>query len=45
MLQHAQALETAGSDTELRRFVDNINLVRRLSSLFGDGVQPLDPRG
>lgn len=45
MLLHAQALETAGSDTELRRFVDNINLVRRLSSLFGDGVQPLDPRG
>jgi hypothetical protein len=44
MLLHAQALETAGASADLRRFVDNIDLVRRLSSIYGDGVQPLDPR-
>ena len=44
MLLHAQALETAGASADLRRFVDNIDLVRRLTSIYGDGVQPLDPR-
>lgn len=44
MLTHATALETAGSSADLRRFVDNIDLVRRLSAIYGHGVQPLDPR-
>jgi hypothetical protein len=44
MLLHAQALETAGASADLRRYVDNIDLIRRLSSILGEGVQPLDPR-
>ncbi|MFO0712049.1 MAG: zinc-dependent metalloprotease [Sandaracinus sp.] len=44
MLQHAEALRTAGATTEARRYVDNIDLIRRLSYIFGGGVQPLDPR-
>ena len=44
MLQHAAALRTAGARADLRRFRDNIDLVRRLSVLLGGGVQPLDPR-
>jgi hypothetical protein len=45
MLEHAEALRAAGATTELRRYVDNINLVRRLTALFGVGTQPLDPAG
>lgn len=44
MLLHARDLETAGATTELRRYIDNIDLVRRLSVIFGEGVQPLNPR-
>ncbi|MBN8611556.1 MAG: zinc-dependent metalloprotease [Deltaproteobacteria bacterium] len=42
MLLHAEALRTAGATAETRRFIDNIDLVRRLSAMFGDGVQPID---
>jgi hypothetical protein len=45
MLLHAEALRSAGATAELRRFVDNVNLVRRLTALFGAGTQPLDPAG
>lgn len=43
LLEHAQTLETRGATRELDRFIDNLNLVRRLSWLFGFGVQPLSP--
>lgn len=42
MLLHAEALRTAGATAETRRYIDNIDLVRRLSAMFGDGVQPID---
>ncbi len=41
MLLHAQALQTAGSTVALRQYVDNIDIIRRLTSIFGDGAQPL----
>jgi len=40
MLRHAQALDAAGSDVELRSFIDNIDVVRRLSARLGAGAQP-----
>ncbi len=45
MLLHAQAIEASGTPAEVRSFTDNIDLVRRLSVILGEGVQPLDPRG
>lgn len=41
MLLHAQDLEAAGATTALRQYVDNIDIIRRLSSIFGAGAQPL----
>lgn len=42
MLLHAEALRTAGAAADLRRFRDNIDLVRRLSTIYGAGVQPIE---
>lgn len=41
LLLHAQALDVNGEDVELRRFIDNIDLMRRLTWLFGFGQQPI----
>lgn len=43
LIQHALDLEARGSNRDLDRFLDNINLVRRLSWMLGFGVQPLSP--
>ena len=40
MIEHALALEAAGATTELRRYVDNLDVVRRLSWQLGFGAQP-----
>jgi hypothetical protein len=40
MLLRARALATAGSTVELRRYVDNIDLIRRLTWELGFGAQP-----
>lgn len=37
MLLHARALKDAGATGELRRFMDNIDVVRRLSWLLTCG--------
>jgi hypothetical protein len=38
MLLHAQTLSTRGQTVELARFMDNVNVVRRLSWEFGFGI-------
>ena len=38
MLLHAQALLTAGSTADLARYMDNVNVVRRLSWEYGFGI-------
>lgn len=43
LIEHANTLDARGADRELDRFIDNLNLVRRLSWMFGFGVQPLEP--
>lgn len=43
LILHAQRLETRSSFDERDRFMDNLNLVRRLSWMYGFGVQPLSP--
>ncbi len=40
MLLRAQALSTAGQPTVLRRYIDNIDIVRRMTFLLGGGAQP-----
>ncbi len=40
MLLHAQRLQTRGGGQPLRRFIDNIDIVRRLTALLGAGAQP-----
>ncbi len=37
MILHAQALADNGADAELSQYMDNLNLVRRLSWLFDFG--------
>jgi len=38
MLLHAQALSTRGETVELARYMDNVNVVRRLSWEYGFGI-------
>jgi hypothetical protein len=40
MILRAQNLQTRGQTAELRRFIDNIDIVRRLTWLLGAGAQP-----
>lgn len=40
MLTHANDLAAAGATTELRSFVDNLDVVRRLTWRYGFGAQP-----
>jgi hypothetical protein len=40
LLLHAQALDAHHETATLRRFVDNIDIVRRLTFLLGAGAQP-----
>jgi hypothetical protein len=38
MLLHAQALADRGASFELARYMDNVNVVRRLSWDYGFGI-------
>jgi len=40
MLLHAQRLDTRSEDAVLRRYIDNIDIVRRMTFLLGGGAQP-----
>ncbi len=40
MLLHAERLEARGEIAALRRYVDNIDIIRRLTYLLGAGAQP-----
>src|SRR6185369_10787658 len=40
MILHAQRLDTRGEDAVLRRYIDNIDIVRRLTFMLGAGAQP-----
>lgn len=40
MILHAQRLQTRGEDVVLRSYIDNIDLIRRLTFLLGGGAQP-----
>lgn len=45
MILHMQALAgRPGSVLQARRFRDNLDIIRRLTAILGDGVQNLDPR-
>ncbi len=40
MIERANTLQTRGEDVELRRFIDNLDIVRRLTWQLGAGAQP-----
>jgi hypothetical protein len=40
MLMHAQRLDARNETATLRRYIDNIDIVRRLTFLLGGGAQP-----
>lgn len=43
LIEHANTLDARGADRERDRFVDNLNIIRRLTWMYGFGVQPLSP--